>query len=138
MKKIRYLCLVFGFTLVENTVADLQLDKITLPPVAKLDPHGAALGLAFYTGDMFPAEYKNRLFITQHGSWNRTEKIGYRILVLEVQPDGRVVDNKVFAAGWLQGQEVWGRPNDVMVMPDGALLVSDDLAGVIYRISYTQ
>ncbi len=108
------------------------------PPVAKLDPHGAPLGLAFYTGDMFPAEYKNRLFITQHGSWNRTEKIGYRILVLEVQPDGRVVDNKVFAAGWLQGQEVWGRPNDVMVMPDGALLVSDDLAGVIYRISYTQ
>lgn len=108
------------------------------PPVAKLDPHGAPLGLAFYTGDMFPAEYKNRLFITQHGSWNRTEKIGYRILVLEVQPDGRVVDNKVFAAGWLQGQEVWGRPNDVMVMPDGALLVSDDLAGVIYRISYPQ
>jgi glucose/arabinose dehydrogenase len=109
-----------------------------IPPVAKLDPHGAALGLAFYTGDMFPAEYKNRLFITQHGSWNRTEKTGYRILVLEVQPDGRVVDKKVFAAGWLQGQEVWGRPNDVMVMPDGALLVSDDLAGVIYRISYTQ
>jgi glucose/arabinose dehydrogenase len=108
------------------------------PPVAKLDPHGAALGLAFYTGGMFPAEYKNRLFITQHGSWNRTEKIGYRVLVLEVQPDGTVLDQRVFAEGWLQGQEVWGRPNDVMVMPDGALLVSDDMAGVIYRISYTQ
>ncbi len=108
------------------------------PPVAKLDPHGASLGLAFYTGEMFPAEYKNRLFISQHGSWNRTEKVGYQILVLDVQPDGKVLDKKVFAAGWLQGQEVWGRPNDVLVMPDGALLVSDDLAGVIYRISYTQ
>jgi len=108
------------------------------PPVAKLDPHGAALGLAFYTGDMFPADYKNRLFITQHGSWNRTEKIGYRVLVLDVQPDGTVIDQRVFAEGWLQGQEAWGRPNDVMVMPDGALLVSDDRAGVIYRISYTQ
>ena len=87
---------------------------------------------------MFPAEYKNRLFISQHGSWNRTEKVGYQILVLDVQPDGKVLDKKVFAAGWLQGQEVWGRPNDVLVMPDGALLVSDDLAGVIYRINYTQ
>lgn len=108
------------------------------PPVAKLDAHGAALGLAFYTGEMFPAEYKNRLFITQHGSWNRTEKIGYRILVLDVQPDGTVLDKQVFAEGWLQGQSVWGRPNDVLVMPDGAMLVSDDLVGVIYRISYTQ
>lgn len=109
-----------------------------VPPVAKLDPHGAALGLAFYTGDMFPSEYKNRLFITQHGSWNRTEKIGYRVLVLDVQPDGKVLDQRVFAEGWLQGQDAWGRPNDVMVMPDGALLVSDDKAGVVYRISYTQ
>ncbi len=108
------------------------------PPVAKLAPHSAALGLAFYTGDMFPDEYKNRLFITQHGSWNRTEKIGYRVMVLDVQPDGKVLNKKVFVAGWLQGQEVWGRPNDVLVMPDGALLVSDDLAGVIYRISYKQ
>lgn len=108
------------------------------PPVANLDPHGAALGLTFYTGSMFPAEYRNRLFITQHGSWNRTEKIGYRVLVLDVQPDGKVLDQRVFAEGWLQGQAVWGRPNDVMVMPDGALLVSDDMAGVIYRISYTQ
>lgn len=106
------------------------------PPVAKLAPHSAALGLAFYTGEMFPAEYENRLFITQHGSWNRTEKVGYQLLVLDVQPDGKVLNKKVFIAGWLQGQEVWGRPNDVLVMADGALLVSDDLAGVIYRISY--
>jgi len=108
------------------------------PPVAKLAPHAAPLGLAFYTGEMFPSEYKNRLFITQHGSWNRTEKVGYRVLVLDVQADGKVIDKQVFASGWLQGQEAWGRPNDVLVMPDGALLVSDDYADVIYRISYTQ
>ena len=108
------------------------------PPVAKLDPHGAALGLAFYTGDMFPEEFKNRLFITQHGSWNRSEKIGYQVRVLEVQADGRVLNNKVFASGWLQNEEAWGRPNDVLVMPDGALLVSDDQANVIYRISNSQ
>ena len=107
-------------------------------PVAKLDPHGAALGLTFYTGDMFPAEYANRLFITQHGSWNRSKKVGYRILALEVQADGVVLSQEVFASGWLQGEEVWGRPNDVYVMPDGALLVSDDYADVIYRISYNK
>jgi glucose/arabinose dehydrogenase len=107
------------------------------PPVAKLDPHGASLGLVFYTGEMFPDAYNNRLFVTQHGSWNRTEKSGYQILVLDVSPDGTVLDKRVFASGWLQGQEDWGRPNDVLVMPDGALLVSDDMAGVIYRITYT-
>jgi len=108
------------------------------PPVAKLDPHAAALGLVFYTGAMFPAEYKNRLFITQHGSWNRSKKVGYQILVLDVQADGKVLNKKVFASGWLQDEASWGRPNDVLVMPDGALLVSDDQAGVIYRISYTR
>ena len=107
-------------------------------PVVKLAPHGAALGLTFYTGEMFPSEYQNRLFVSQHGSWNRSEKVGYQILVLDVQADGKVLNKTVFAAGWLQGQEVWGRPNDVLVMPDGALLVADDLAGVVYRISYTQ
>jgi glucose/arabinose dehydrogenase len=108
------------------------------PPVAKLDPHAAALGLAFYTGSMFPSEYSNRLFIAQHGSWNRTDKVGYQLLALDVQPDGKILNKQVFASGWLQGQDVWGRPNDVLVMPDGALLVSDDMADVIYRISYTQ
>lgn len=108
------------------------------PPVAKLNPHGAALGLTFYTGKMFPAEYKNRLFITQHGSWNRSEKSGYQILALDVERPGKVLGTRVFASGWLRNEEVWGRPNDVLVMPDGALLVSDDLANVIYRISYSQ
>ena len=108
------------------------------PPVAKLDAHGAALGLTFYTGDMFPSGYKNSLFITQHGSWNRSEKSGYQVLVLDVQADGKVLSNKVFASGWLQNEKAWGRPNDVLVMPDGALLVSDDRADMIYRISYSK
>lgn len=107
-------------------------------PVANLAPHGAALGLTFYTGDMFPPEYKNRLFIAQHGSWNRSEKIGYRVLALEVEADGTVSGKEVFASGWLQGEEAWGRPDDVFMMPDGALLVADDYADVVYRISYGQ
>jgi len=107
-------------------------------PVARLDPHGAALGLTFYTGAMFPDDYRHRLFITQHGSWNRSEKSGYQILVLDVLADGTVLKQQVFASGWLQDEESWGRPNDVLVMPDGALLVSDDSANVIYRISYSE
>lgn len=108
------------------------------PPVARLDAHGAALGLAFYTGNMFPAKYTNRLFIAQHGSWNRSEKVGYQILALDVMADGTVTNQEVFASGWLQGEQAWGRPNDIMVMPDGALLISDDYADVIYRISYAK
>jgi glucose/arabinose dehydrogenase len=114
-------------------------------PAGKLDPHGAAIGMRFYTGGMFPAEYRNQIFIAEHGSWNRTVPIGYRVIVAKIQ-GGRMTGFAPFAEGWLQGVgsvsgnttrgETWGRPADVLVMPDGALLVSDDLAGVIYRISY--
>jgi glucose/arabinose dehydrogenase len=115
------------------------------PPARKLDPHGAAIGMRFYTGRMFPAEYHNQIFIAEHGSWNRTVPIGYRVMVAKLE--GRTVTSFTpFAEGWLQGVaatkgnttsgRTWGRPADVLVMPDGALLVSDDLAGVIYRISY--
>ena len=106
------------------------------PPVAKLGPHVAPLGLAFYTGDMFPPEYRNQLFIAEHGSWNRSNKIGYRIKLVRFNEAGQFLGQSVFASGWLQGERNWGRPNDVLVMPDGALLVSDDQADVIYRISY--
>ena len=105
------------------------------PPVVKLGPHVAALGMRFYTGNMFPAEYRNNIFIAEHGSWNRSEKIGYRVVRVALSGN-RVVKHEVFAEGWLQGQWAWGRPVDVLVMPDGALLVSDDQAGAIYRISY--
>ena len=104
-------------------------------PAQELGPHVAALGMRFYTGDMFPAEYRNQIFIAEHGSWNRSQKIGYRISL--VMLDGnRAVSYETFAKGWLQGEKVSGRPVDLLLLPDGSLLVSDDYAGVIYRISY--
>ena len=105
------------------------------PPVVKLGPHVASLGMRFYTGSQFPAEFRNSLFIAEHGSWNRSKKIGYRLKRVVVE-GGRAVKHEVFAEGWLQGESVWGRPVDVEVMPDGSMLVSDDHAGAIYRISY--
>ena len=104
-------------------------------PAQKLGPHVAALGMRFYTGSMFPSEYKNQIFIAEHGSWNRSTPIGYRVTLVQLQGN-RAVSYKSFAEGWLQGSRAWGRPVDVLVMPDGALLVSDDEAGAIYRISY--
>jgi glucose/arabinose dehydrogenase len=106
-------------------------------PALVLDAHVAALGLIFYTGGMFPDSYVNQLFIAQHGSWNRTEKSGYNILLAKFDDDGNVTGSEVFASGWLQGQENWGRPSDVLQMPDGSLLISDDQAGVIYRVTWT-
>ncbi|MFV3413973.1 PQQ-dependent sugar dehydrogenase [Pseudomonas nitroreducens] len=107
------------------------------PPVAKLGPHVAALGLRFYTGEQFPAEYRNSLFIAEHGSWNRTQKIGYRVKRVELNDDGTLKRQSVFAEGWLdKSGEVLGRPADVLVAPDGSLLVSDDQNGAIYRIHY--
>ncbi len=104
-------------------------------PAAKLGPHVAALGLRFYTGGMFPAEYRNQAFFAEHGSWNRSTKIGYRVMLARIE-GGEVSSVEPFATGWLQGASAWGRPVDVQVMPDGALLVSDDEAGAIYRITH--
>jgi glucose/arabinose dehydrogenase len=107
------------------------------PPAMKLGPHVAALGMKFYTGHMFPATYQGRILIAEHGSWNRSVPIGYRIT--QVRMEGtNAAKYEVFAEGWLQGKTAWGRPVDILVMPDGALLVSDDRSGAIYRISYTK
>lgn len=105
-------------------------------PAQELAPHTAALGMRFYTGSQFPAEYKNQILFAEHGSWNRSEPIGYR--VMQARLDGsKVVSYEPFATGWLEeDDEAWGRPVDVQVMPDGSLLVSDDRAGAIYRITY--
>jgi glucose/arabinose dehydrogenase len=105
------------------------------PPAAKLGPHVAALGMRFYTGTQFPAEYRNNIFVAEHGSWNRDSKIGYRVKRVIVE-GGKVMRQEVFAEGWLQGQSAWGRPADIEIMADGSLLVADDQAGAIYRISY--
>ena len=104
-------------------------------PAMELGPHVASLGMRFYTGDMFPPEYKNQIFIAEHGSWNRSQKIGYRVVAVKVS-NGKAVSQQIFAQGWLKGQSVSGRPVDVQQMNDGSLLVSDDYAGVIYRITY--
>lgn len=106
-----------------------------VPPEIELGPHVAALGMRFYTGTLFPAEYRNIIFIAEHGSWNRSVPTGYRITMVRLEGN-KAIDYRVFAEGWLQGRRAWGRPVDVQVMPDGALLVSDDKAGAIYRIQY--
>ena len=104
-------------------------------PAQNLGPHVASLGMRFYTGAQFPTAYRNQIFIAEHGSWNRSRKIGYRVTLVRLE-NGRAVAYEPFATGWLRGEDPWGRPADVLVMPDGSLLVSDDYAGAIYRISY--
>lgn len=106
------------------------------PPVRNLGAHVAALGMRFYTGSAFPARYRGAVFIAEHGSWNRSDKSGYRVSVVRLDDAGRAVAYEPFVEGWLRGQSAWGRPADVLVMPDGSLLVSDDHAGAIYRVSY--
>jgi len=110
------------------------------PPVLKLGPHVASLGMRFYTGKMFPAEYRDNVFVARHGSWNRNTKQGYDIYRVVLSAQGKVVKAEPFLTGFLIDEKadppMWGRPVDVLVMKDGALLVSDDYNGIIYRISY--
>ncbi len=113
-----------------------KCDEFT-SPAQELGPHVAPLGMRFYTGTMFPKPYRNQIFIAEHGSWNRTDPIGYRLILVRLK-ENKATGYEVFAEGWLQEGGAWGRPVDVLVMPDGALLVSDDRAGSIYRISYTE
>jgi glucose/arabinose dehydrogenase len=106
------------------------------PPVQILGPHVAALGMRFYTGDIFGAGYKNQVFIAEHGSWNRSTPVGYRVSLVKIDSLGKSLGYSVFADGWLQPDgKVLGRPVDIEQMPDGSLLVSDDYSGVIYRIA---
>ncbi len=105
-------------------------------PVAQLGAHHAPLGLTFYTGHSLPGLTRNSLFIAEHGSWNRSSKVGYRVTRIETE-EGRVVSQQPFISGWLQGQRHWGRPVDVVVDHDGSLLISDDYAGAIYRVKTT-
>jgi glucose/arabinose dehydrogenase len=108
-------------------------------PQAEMAPHAADLGLMFYTGTMFPQQYRGGIFSAQHGSWNRTKPVGARIMFTPVKADGTADKPQVFAEGWLtENNEYLGRPVDVAVLLDGSLLVSDDTVGAIYRISYGQ
>lgn len=105
-------------------------------PVQNLGPHVAPLGLEFYTGKMFPSIYQNQAFIAEHGSWNRSTKIGYRISLVKLDAQGKSLGYSTFAEGWLEGSEAWGRPVDVEQLPDGSLLISDDQADAVYRVWY--
>ena len=107
-----------------------------VPPVEKLGAHVAPLGLEFYTGSMFPQEYKNTLFIAEHGSWNRTDPSGYKLTLVKLDGD-KVASQTTFAEGWLNNGAAWGRPVDVELLQDGSMLVSDDHANCIYRITYS-
>jgi glucose/arabinose dehydrogenase len=105
-------------------------------PVALLGPHTAALGMRFYTGRMFPAEYRNAIFIARHGAWNKTNKVGGDVVVATLNKNGTVKSIKPFLTGFIQNNAYIGRPVDVEVLKDGSLLVSDDYAGAVYRVTY--
>lgn len=108
-------------------------DLDVTPPQWELPAHVAALGMRFYTGSLFPEYYKNGIFIAEHGSWNRSSKIGYRVSFIKIL-DNRAVTYEVFAEGWMINEKVWGRPADIAVLNDGSIIISDDLGGKLYRI----
>ncbi|HEY9717636.1 MAG TPA: PQQ-dependent sugar dehydrogenase [Trichormus sp.] len=110
-------------------------DETLVPPAQCLDPHVASLGMKFYTGTMFPAEYHNQIFIAEHGSWNRSIPIGYRITLVTLK-NGKPINYQPFIDGWLQNNHAWGRPVDLLQLADGSMLISDDTAGLIYRVTY--
>jgi len=135
----------FGYPWIQGKtrITDFGYDKDPMPPNVTaaqvlMDAHAADLGLAFYTGKQFPAKYQGGLFSAQHGSWNRTTPIGARVMFTSLKADGTADKTEVFADGWLDAATglYRGRPVDVAVMKDGSLLVSDDFAGAIYRITY--
>jgi len=136
----------FGFPYCHaNGIADADIKKdkpcegVTLP-VQTMGPHAAVMGLHFYTGNMFPAEYKNVMFIARKGSWNRTKKIGFDVVAVRADADGKNPKVTPFVTGFLDEKTdaFWGRPAYILQMPDGSLLLSDDQLGAIYRISYAK
>jgi glucose/arabinose dehydrogenase len=105
-------------------------------PVGLLGPHSAALGMRFYTGNMFPKDYKNAIIVARHGSWNRSKKVGGDVVVVKLNKDGTMKSMEPFITGFLEDNKYIGRPVDVMQMKDGSLLVSDDWNGAVYRVTY--
>jgi len=124
-------------------ITEFGYDKDPLPgnitdPQVYMDAHAADLGMSFYTGKAFPAKYQGGIFSAQHGSWNRTTPIGARVMFTSLKADGTADKTEVFADGWLDGTGIYrGRPVDVAQMKDGSLLISDDFAGAIYRVTYS-
>ena len=133
----------FGFpacharSVVHPEFGDARACTRSTPPVHEVTAHASPLGMIFYNGKMFPPRYRGALFVAEHGSWNRDGKVGYQVSMAQVR-DGKVVSYTPFVSGWLDAKRdaYWGRPVDLLQMPDGALLLSDDWANVVYRISY--
>lgn len=132
----------FGFPFChQGDVSDPEFGKLracgtAVPPVQKLGPHVAPLGVKFYTGKQFPPEFRGQVFIAEHGSWNRSTPIGYRVMRVKLQGN-KAVEYQPFITGWLAAdRKVSGRPVDLLELADGSMLLSDDMAGVIYRITY--
>jgi glucose/arabinose dehydrogenase len=131
----------FGFPYChDGDVADPQFGKdrscAEFPrPLVKTGPHVAGNGVQFYTGSMFPPEYQNRMFLAQRGSWNRTQKSGFKVMMVTLRP-GDAPKYETFAEGWLDGDKFWGRPVYTQQMKDGSLLIADDYVGAIYRVTY--
>jgi glucose/arabinose dehydrogenase len=109
-------------------------------PVALMGPHAAALGMRFYKGDMFPKEYKESIFVARHGSWNKSQLFGFDVANVKAGANGKNAKVTPFMTGFKDDKEnkFWGRPTDVMQLPDGSLLVSDEQVGAIYRVSYSK
>jgi glucose/arabinose dehydrogenase len=107
-----------------------------VPPVLKLGAHVASLGMRFYVGRQFPPSYRGAIIVAEHGSWNRSRKSGYRVMTVRLA-GSRVLSYEPLITGFEENERAWGRPVDVQPLPDGSVLVSDDLAGAIYRITYT-
>ena len=114
------------------------LNEPIVLPVLEIGAHVAPTGVAFYKGNQFPEKYQNTLFMALHGSWNRSKKVGYKVLAVHTDSDGNVIGSSDFLSGFLDGQESWGRPSAPLVLRDGSLLVSDDKHNAIYRITYTK
>ena len=145
LNRVSFLGEHFGFPYVGGNGIPLPDFEDQTPPMDVTSPeiefqaHSANLGIEFYEGNMFPSEYRNDAFVAQHGSWNRTEPVGYQIVRVKFDSEGNPTGTEVFADGWLDDEGFsYGRPVDIEELPDGSLLVSDDFAGVIYRISYAR
>jgi glucose/arabinose dehydrogenase len=126
-----------GGSIRTNEYKDTEPPADAVPPQVEFTAHAADLGMTFYTGSQFPQKYRGGIFVAEHGSWNRTQPIGARVMFVPLNEDGTAGQAEVFAEGWLtDSNEYLGRPVDVAQLPDGSILVSDDLAGAVYRISH--
>jgi glucose/arabinose dehydrogenase len=115
-----------------------ELDEPIVLPILEIGAHVAPTGVAFYKGNQFPEKFQNTLFMALHGSWNRSKKVGYKVIAVHTSSNGNITGSSDFLSGFLDGQKSWGRPSAPLVLRDGSLLVSDDKHNAIYRITYTE